>query len=79
MEKLIYGWIYKHYKSETKLYEVIWESIHTETGEELVIYKALYLIEWYPEWQLWVRPKDMFLWDEEYNWETVKRFTLVDE
>ena len=79
MEKLIYGGKYKHYKSETKEYEVLWEAIHTETDEELVIYKTLYKLEWYPEWQIWVRPKDMFLGDEEFEWKIVKRFTYLWE
>ena len=79
MEKLIYGGKYRHYKSKTKEYEVLWEAIHTETDEELVIYKTLYKLEWYPEGQIWVRPKKMFLWDEEYNGEIVKRFTYIQE
>jgi len=50
--------IYKHYKN--KLYEVLGISIHSETLEELVLYKALYNDTEFWEWALWVRPKEMF-------------------
>lgn len=46
---------YKHYKG--KLYEVTGVARHSETLEELVVYKALYL----PDGEnLWVRPLKMF-------------------
>lgn len=52
--------IYKHYKGQ--LYEVIGTARHSETLEELVVYKATYQ----PEGEnLWVRPLDMF---EEKIW-----------
>ena len=75
MEKLIYWWEYRHYKN--KNYIVIWECTHTETEEELVIYKPLYKMEWYSEDHLWVRPKEMFLGEEEYEGKIVKRFTYI--
>lgn len=45
--------IYRHYKGN--LYEYIGECLHSETLEEMVIYKALY-----GEGKTWVRPKTMF-------------------
>lgn len=46
---------YRHYKG--KEYEVIGVARHSETQEELVVYKALYQ----PEGEnLWVRPLKMF-------------------
>ncbi len=45
--------IYRHYKGN--LYEYIGECQHSETLEEMVIYKALY-----GEGKMWVRPKRMF-------------------
>ena len=46
---------YQHYKG--KQYEVIAVATHSETLEELVVYKALYEPS---EIALWVRPKVMF-------------------
>jgi hypothetical protein len=45
---------YRHYKGNE--YEVVGLGTHTETGEELVVYRALY-----GEGQLWIRPLTMFL------------------
>lgn len=45
---------YKHYKGNE--YEVIGVAHHSETMEELVVYRALY-----GEHGLWVRPLAMFL------------------
>ncbi len=45
---------YRHYKG--KEYEVIGTAKHSETLEEMVVYKALY-----GEGQIWVRPAAMFL------------------
>ena len=61
--------IYRHYKGN--LYEVIGMAKHSETVEDMVIYKALY-----GDCETWVRPA--YMWDEiiEVNGEQVKRFTL---
>ncbi len=48
---------YKHYKG--KYYEVIGVAYHSETKEELVVYKALYETEFGKD-SLFVRPKKMF-------------------
>ena len=53
----LYIGIYEHYKG--KRYEVIGVARHSETREELVVYKALYETEYGPE-SLWVRPLAMF-------------------
>ncbi|WP_165009190.1 DUF1653 domain-containing protein [Neisseria yangbaofengii] len=62
--------IYRHYKGN--LYEVNGLARHSETEEELVVYRALY-----GEFGLWVRPAAMFAETVEFNGETVARFALV--
>jgi len=61
---------YRHFKGN--IYEVIEIAKHSETLEEMVVYRAFY-----GERGLWVRPASM--WDEivEYNGEKVKRFTPI--
>ncbi len=52
---------YRHYKSSEKIYEVIGIAKHSETLEEMVIYKALYESAEFPYGQIWARPKQNFL------------------
>jgi len=63
---------YQHYKG--KFYEVIGVSKHSETLEDLVVYKAMYdnTIS-----MLWVRPKMMFLEKVEISGKKVARFRFV--
>lgn len=67
---------YQHYKNK-KLYEVIGFARHSETLEEMIIYKALYLCEQYGENTVWVRPKKMFFEEVLYQGKMVPRFKLV--
>jgi hypothetical protein len=64
--------IYKHYKNN--LYELLEIATHSETGEKLIVYRALY-----GEYGVWVRPLSMFT--EEIEWESkkIKRFELIKE
>ena len=48
------GEIYQHFKG--KLYRIVALATHTETGEQLVIYQALY-----PPYKTCARPYDMFI------------------
>lgn len=66
---------YRHYKS--KLYEVLWLTVHSETWEELVLYKALYKCKEFPKNQLWVRPKDMFFETVVTDWVEKPRFEYM--
>ncbi len=68
-------WIYRHYKN--KLYEVLWHVRHSETLEELVLYKALYDSEEFWEKALWVRPKEMFEESVIVDWVDKPRFEYV--
>lgn len=66
---------YRHYKG--KEYEVLGVATHSETLEELVVYKALYAIEGKGENSLWVRPKGMFEEEVEVDGVVRKRFEYM--
>ncbi|MDK4679727.1 DUF1653 domain-containing protein [Kingella negevensis] len=61
--------IYRHYKGNR--YEVLHTAKHSETEEDLVVYRALY-----GDYGVWVRPLSMFTEMVEVNGETVARFAL---
>ena len=62
--------IYEHFKGGK--YEVIGIALHSESLEEMVIYKALY-----GQGLTWVRPRSMFLETVVYNEKKVPRFSFV--
>lgn len=64
--------IYQHYKGNK--YELLYIAKHSETLEDMVVYKALY-----GDGDIWVRPVSM--WDEtvEVNGEKVPRFKFIEE
>jgi len=63
---------YRHYKG--KEYEVIGIAKHSETEEELVVYRPLY-----GNFDLWVRPKTMFLETVLVNDTPTPRFAYIGD
>ena len=63
---------YRHFKGNE--YEVLYIARHTETMEQMVVYKALY-----GDFGVWVRPASM--WDEEIerDGKIIKRFTYIGQ
>lgn len=68
--------IYRHYKG--KEYEVIGVARHSETLEELVVYKMLYDTPDFANGSLWVRPKSMFEEFVEFNGKSIPRFEYIE-
>ena len=63
---------YRHYKGNE--YIVLGVARHSETDEELVVYRPDY-----GEQGLWVRPKEMFLEKVEVDGKQVPRFEFLGE
>lgn len=63
---------YRHFKGNE--YLVLFTARHSETGEDMVVYRALY-----GDGQVWVRPASM--WNEEVvrDGKTFRRFTFIGE
>ena len=69
---IIIGGKYRHYKGNE--YLVVDIATHSETEEEMVVYKALY-----GDGKLWVRPLSMWNEKVEANGKEVLRFTYIGE
>ena len=63
---------YRHFKGQE--YEVLGVARHSETEEELVVYRALY-----GGFGLWVRPVSMWNETVERDGKTFRRFTYIGE
>ena len=63
---------YRHFKGNE--YELLFVARHSETEEEMVVYRALY-----GDRSVWVRPASM--WDEtiERDGKTFKRFEYIGD
>lgn len=64
--------IYRHYKGN--LYQVLHTACHSETGEWLVVYRALY-----GDYGVWVRPLAMFCESVKIDGKTLPRFELIKD
>jgi len=62
---------YRHYKGND--YDVIGVARHSETDEELVVYRPLY-----GDMGLWVRPLAMFAETVEVNGVAIPRFSHIE-
>ena len=79
---LIPGQLYRHFKGN--LYQIITIGKHSETGEEMVVYQAMY-----GEFQVYIRPISLFIEKldlekysdarQEYRFELVKSLYGTDE
>jgi len=63
---------YRHFKGNE--YEVLYIAKHSETLEEMVVYRALY-----GEKGVWVRPLSMFCEEITRDGKTFKRFEKIAE
>ena len=63
---------YRHFKG--KEYEVLCLARHSETEEEMVVYRALY-----GDFGVWVRPASMWLETVERDGKTYRRFTKIED
>ena len=64
---------YRHFRG--KEYEVIGVARHSETMEDYVVYKPLYL----SESEYWIRPRAMFLETVEHDGTVCPRFEYVGD
>lgn len=63
---------YRHFKGNE--YEVLYIAKHSETLEEMVVYRALY-----GDGGVWVRPAAMWNENVERDGKVYKRFTFIGE
>lgn len=63
---------YRHFKGNE--YEVLYTARHSETMEQMVVYRALY-----GERGVWVRPAAMWNEEVERDGKTFRRFTKIDD
>jgi hypothetical protein len=72
-KNLIIPGIYRHYKGNK--YEVIGMGKHTETEEDVVVYRPVYK----SEIAYWIRPYEMFISDVMIDGVAYPRFSRIDE
>ena len=72
MRDIRQGQFYRHFKD--RLYQVVAVAEHSETGEQMVVYQALY-----GEGGVWVRPASMWNETVERDGKIIKRFTYIED
>lgn len=68
---------YHHYKG--KEYEVIGIAKHSETLEDMVVYKALYESDKFNKDQMWIRPLSMFVEKVIIDGKEIPRFDYISK
>lgn len=71
-ENVVTGKKYRHFKGNE--YLVLYVAKHSETLEDMVVYKALY-----GERGIWVRPLSMFLEKKEVDGNIINRFEEIND
>jgi hypothetical protein len=69
---MIQSGVYRHFKG--KLYQVLHHARHSETMEEMVVYRQLY-----EDHGVWVRPAKMFEESVCHGGNTVARFQFLGD
>lgn len=64
--------VYRHFKGN--FYEALAVAKHSETMEDMVVYRALY-----GEGDIWVRPLSLWMEQVEQNGEKIPRFLYIGE
>ena len=77
---IIPGAIFRHYKNKYYVIESI--AKHTETEEDLIIYRSMYPSQSsnskIKSFQVWARPKSIFIKNLEIEGKIVPRFEFID-
>jgi hypothetical protein len=77
MEKLVIGGTYQHYKGP--LYKLLNCGRLEENLEDVIIYQALYNSEEFGNNPIWVRKKNNFFEEVDFNGQKVPRFKYLEE
>lgn len=67
---------HQHYKGN--YYEILFVARHSETTEEMVVYRALYDSKEFGKNAVWVRPSKMFCENVLINGKEIPRFKFVE-
>ncbi|NVJ66183.1 MAG: DUF1653 domain-containing protein [Gammaproteobacteria bacterium] len=70
MTNTIQKGVYQHFKGQK--YEILDVATHSETGEQYVVYKALY-----GDFGTWIRPLEMFTETIERDGKVIRRFEYL--
>lgn len=75
--EVIPGRHYRHYKGDE--YELVGVAHHSETLEEMIVYRGFYDSPEFGPNPIWARPRAIFVDSVELEGKRVPRFQLLDE